>query len=207
MATSSSSIASKLKSPTSSTSPSTNGYLNSPLFPPPRVPPLPPTQDSRPMYITFTLSPITPLDIQFNTPSPPLSFFGYPIPWNLLEAHGDSCLYIIVTIISLGDLIPFNNHVTTKRINVIQLEDVEYQQKDEYDENDSKIVLFSTTPTVLTPDNFSKGATKKFVGSIFDSDDVCLLHLSIYEAFIPMCCISMRKCLGRNVGVRVLLNA
>ncbi|GJW63485.1 putative reverse transcriptase domain-containing protein [Tanacetum coccineum] len=37
MATSSSFIASKLKSPTSSTSPSTNGYLNSPLSPPPRL--------------------------------------------------------------------------------------------------------------------------------------------------------------------------
>ncbi|GJX12567.1 hypothetical protein Tco_0204325 [Tanacetum coccineum] len=30
------------KSPTSSTSPSTNGYLNSPTSPPPRVPPPPP---------------------------------------------------------------------------------------------------------------------------------------------------------------------
>ncbi|GJY15383.1 hypothetical protein Tco_0385805 [Tanacetum coccineum] len=60
MATSSSSIASKLKSPTSSTSPSTNGYLNSPLSPPLRVPPPPPTQESEPMEITLTLLPITP---------------------------------------------------------------------------------------------------------------------------------------------------
>ncbi|GKE10984.1 hypothetical protein Tco_1414535 [Tanacetum coccineum] len=79
MATSSSSIASKLKSPTSSTSPSTNGYLNSPLYPPPRVPPPPPTQESKPMNITLTLSPITPLDIQFITPSPPPPLFGHPI--------------------------------------------------------------------------------------------------------------------------------
>ncbi|GKB23693.1 hypothetical protein Tco_0863094 [Tanacetum coccineum] len=68
MTTYSSSISSKLKSPTSSTPPSTNGYLNSPLSPPPRVHPLPPTQESEPMEITLTLSPITPLDIQFNTP-------------------------------------------------------------------------------------------------------------------------------------------
>ncbi|GJS00173.1 hypothetical protein Tco_0316681 [Tanacetum coccineum] len=82
-AISSSFIASKLKSPTSSTSPSTNDYLNSLISPPPRVPPPPPTQENEPMDITITLSPITPLDIQFNTlspsmPSPPL--FGHPIP-------------------------------------------------------------------------------------------------------------------------------
>nr|GEU44663.1 reverse transcriptase domain-containing protein [Tanacetum cinerariifolium] len=40
----------------------------------------------------ITLSPITPLDVQFNTPSPPSPFFSHPIPWNCLEAHGDSCL-------------------------------------------------------------------------------------------------------------------
>ncbi|GJZ41086.1 hypothetical protein Tco_0587972 [Tanacetum coccineum] len=63
VATSSSSIDSKLKSPTSSTSPSTNGYLNSPMSHPPRVPPPPPTQESGYMDITLTLSLITPLDI------------------------------------------------------------------------------------------------------------------------------------------------
>ncbi|GKB89430.1 hypothetical protein Tco_0961702 [Tanacetum coccineum] len=41
--TSSSSIDYTPKSPTSSTSPSPNGYLNSPTSPPPRVFPLPPT--------------------------------------------------------------------------------------------------------------------------------------------------------------------
>ncbi|GJT12061.1 putative ribonuclease H-like domain-containing protein [Tanacetum coccineum] len=93
MATSSSSIASKLKSPTSS--PSTNGYLNLPISPPPRVPPPPPTQESEPMDITLTLLPITPLDIQFSTPSPLMPsppLFGHPIPWNLLEAYGATCL-------------------------------------------------------------------------------------------------------------------
>nr|GEV82851.1 hypothetical protein [Tanacetum cinerariifolium]GEV83369.1 hypothetical protein [Tanacetum cinerariifolium] len=98
MATSSSYIASKLKSPTSSTSSSTNGYLNSPLYPPPRVYSPPPIQESKPMDLNPTLSPITPLDIQFNTlstlmPSPPL--FGHPIPWNLLEAHGTTRLCCI----------------------------------------------------------------------------------------------------------------
>ncbi|GJU32509.1 hypothetical protein Tco_1176098 [Tanacetum coccineum] len=43
------------------------------------------------MNITLT-PPITPLDVQFNTSSPYPPFFGYPIPLNLLEAHGDSCL-------------------------------------------------------------------------------------------------------------------
>ncbi|GJZ80802.1 hypothetical protein Tco_0645796 [Tanacetum coccineum] len=94
-ATSSSSIASKLKSPSSSISLSTNGYLNSPSLPPPRIPPPPPTQEREPMDITHTLSPITPLDIQFNTPSPPMPsppLFGHPISWNLLEAHRATCL-------------------------------------------------------------------------------------------------------------------
>ncbi|GKA06968.1 hypothetical protein Tco_0686192 [Tanacetum coccineum] len=95
VATSSSSIDYKPKSPISSISPSTNGYLNSPMSPPPRVPPPPPTQESGSMDITLTLSPITPLDIQFNTPSPSPPLFGHPIPWNLLEAHGDSCLCCI----------------------------------------------------------------------------------------------------------------
>ncbi|GJU37100.1 hypothetical protein Tco_1185454 [Tanacetum coccineum] len=88
--TSSSSIDYTLKSPTSSTSPSINGYLNSPTSAPPRVPPPPPTQENTSMDITLTLSPITPPNVQFNTPSPSLPIFGHPIPWNLLEAYGDS---------------------------------------------------------------------------------------------------------------------
>ncbi|GJR44573.1 hypothetical protein Tco_1312676 [Tanacetum coccineum] len=93
--TSSSSIDYIPKSPTFSTSPSTNGYLNSPTSPPPRVPLPPPIQKSRSIDITLTLSPITPLDVQFNTPSPSPPLFGHPIPWNLLEADGDSCLCCI----------------------------------------------------------------------------------------------------------------
>ncbi|GKB72426.1 hypothetical protein Tco_0933838 [Tanacetum coccineum] len=83
------------KSPTSSTSLSPNGYLNPPTSPPPRVSPPPPTQENASMDITLTLSPITLLDVQFNTPSPSPPIVGHPIPWNLLEAHGDSCLCCI----------------------------------------------------------------------------------------------------------------
>ncbi|GJX99129.1 hypothetical protein Tco_0356148 [Tanacetum coccineum] len=59
------------------------------------VPPPPPSQESGSMYITLTLSPITPLDLHFNTPSHSPPLFGHPIPWNLLEEHGDSCLCCI----------------------------------------------------------------------------------------------------------------
>ncbi|GKG31149.1 hypothetical protein Tco_0423637 [Tanacetum coccineum] len=61
--TSSSSIDYTPKSPTLSSPPSTNGYLNPPLSPPPRVPPPPPTQAPNSMEITLSLSPITPLDV------------------------------------------------------------------------------------------------------------------------------------------------
>nr|GEW30224.1 hypothetical protein [Tanacetum cinerariifolium] len=81
------------KSPTSFTSPSTNGYLNSPTSPPPRVPPPPLIQENRLMDITLTLSPTTLFDVQFYTPLPSPPIFGHPIPWNLLEAHGDLCLH------------------------------------------------------------------------------------------------------------------
>ncbi|GKA99367.1 hypothetical protein Tco_0827304 [Tanacetum coccineum] len=95
VATSSSSIDYKTKSPTSSTSPSTRGYLNSSISPAPRVLPPPLTQESGSMDITITLSPITPLDVQFNNPSPPSPLFVHPISWNLLKAHGDSWLLYI----------------------------------------------------------------------------------------------------------------
>nr|GEW45492.1 hypothetical protein [Tanacetum cinerariifolium] len=83
------------KSPTSSTSPPTNGYLNyqnSSLSPLPRVPPPPPTQAPNSMKITLSLLPVTPLDFHHNSPSLSPPIIGHPIPWNLLEAHGDSCL-------------------------------------------------------------------------------------------------------------------
>ncbi|GKB19629.1 hypothetical protein Tco_0853552, partial [Tanacetum coccineum] len=45
------------------------------------------TQENASMDITLTLSPITPLDVQFDTPSPSPPIIEHPIPWNLLEAH------------------------------------------------------------------------------------------------------------------------
>ncbi|GJY42450.1 hypothetical protein Tco_0429720, partial [Tanacetum coccineum] len=78
--TSSSSIDYTPKSPTSLTSLSPNGYLNPPTSPPPRFSPPPPTQENALMDITLTLSPITPLDVQFDTPSPSPPIFGHPIP-------------------------------------------------------------------------------------------------------------------------------
>ncbi|GJY16989.1 hypothetical protein Tco_0387411 [Tanacetum coccineum] len=90
--TSSSSIDYIPKSPTSSTSLSPNGYLNPPTSPPPRVSPPPPTHENASMDITLTLSLITPLDVQFDTPSPSPPIVGHPIPWNLLETHGYLCL-------------------------------------------------------------------------------------------------------------------
>ncbi|GJV79479.1 hypothetical protein Tco_1515349 [Tanacetum coccineum] len=96
--TSSSSIDYIPKSPTSSTSLSPSDYLNPPTSPPPRVSPPPPNQENASMDITLTLSPITPLDVKFDTPSPSPPIIGHPIPWNLLEAHGSlvsSCLGLI----------------------------------------------------------------------------------------------------------------
>ncbi|GKC50003.1 hypothetical protein Tco_1072748 [Tanacetum coccineum] len=93
--TSSSSIDYIPKSPTSSTSLSPNGYLNPATSPPLRFSPPPPTQENASMNITLTLLPITLLDVQFDTPSPSPPIVGHPIPWNLLEAHGDSCLCCI----------------------------------------------------------------------------------------------------------------
>ncbi|GJU39990.1 hypothetical protein Tco_1192947 [Tanacetum coccineum] len=66
--------------------------LSSPKSPPPRVLPLPPTQENESMDLTISFSPITLLDYTFNIPSPPTMpsppIFGHPIPFNLLEAHG-----------------------------------------------------------------------------------------------------------------------
>ncbi|GJU85581.1 hypothetical protein Tco_1293127 [Tanacetum coccineum] len=86
--TSSSSIDYIPKSPTSSTSLSPSDYLNPPTSPPPRVSPPPPNQENASIDITLTLSPMTPLDVKFDTPSLSPPIIGHPIPWNLLEAHG-----------------------------------------------------------------------------------------------------------------------
>ncbi|GJW60237.1 hypothetical protein Tco_0109572 [Tanacetum coccineum] len=83
------------KSSTSSTSLSPNGYLNPPTSPLPRVSPPPPTQENTSTDITLTLSLITLLDVQFDTSSPSPPILGHLIPWNLLEAHGDSSLSLL----------------------------------------------------------------------------------------------------------------
>nr|GEV94984.1 zf-CCHC domain-containing protein/DUF4219 domain-containing protein/UBN2 domain-containing protein [Tanacetum cinerariifolium] len=93
--TSSSLIDYILKSPTSSTSLSPNGYLNPPTSRHPRVSPPTQTQENASMDITLILSLIIPLDVRFDSPSPLPSIFGHSISWNLLEAHGDSCLCCI----------------------------------------------------------------------------------------------------------------
>ncbi|GKB37803.1 hypothetical protein Tco_0882745 [Tanacetum coccineum] len=80
--TSSSSIDYIPKSPTSSTSPSPNGYLNPSTSPPPRVSPPPLTQDNASMDITLTLSLNTPLDVQFDTP---ITFTSYHCTYYPLE--------------------------------------------------------------------------------------------------------------------------
>ncbi|GKA92826.1 hypothetical protein Tco_0814751 [Tanacetum coccineum] len=92
---SSSSIASKLNSlPVYSSSPSTNPYLESSNnSPPPRVSHPSPTHEHQPMDIILSLSPITSLDYAFNTPSPPLPsppIIGHPIPFSILDAHGET---------------------------------------------------------------------------------------------------------------------
>ncbi|GKD63702.1 hypothetical protein Tco_1305810, partial [Tanacetum coccineum] len=78
--TSSFSIDYTQKSPTLSSSPSTNGYLNPPLSPPPRVPPPPLTQAPNSMEITLSLSPITLIDVHHNSPSLSPPIIRHPIP-------------------------------------------------------------------------------------------------------------------------------
>ncbi|GJV86371.1 hypothetical protein Tco_1530309 [Tanacetum coccineum] len=98
--TSSSSIDYIPKSPTSSTSPSPNGYLNSPTSPPLRIPSPPTTQENTSMDITLTLSLITPTDVTFFSShfSP---IFGHPIPWNLRHIKIHVCVAFTTVLSSL----------------------------------------------------------------------------------------------------------
>ncbi|GJZ28821.1 hypothetical protein Tco_0573468 [Tanacetum coccineum] len=88
------------KSLTLSTSLSPNGYLNPPTSPPPRVSPPPTTQENTSMDITLTLSPITPLDVQFDTPSLSPPIVGHPIPGTFLR-HMEIHAYVAFTIVLL----------------------------------------------------------------------------------------------------------
>ncbi|GJR87441.1 hypothetical protein Tco_0211452 [Tanacetum coccineum] len=104
--TSSSSIDYILKSPTSSTSLSPNGYLDLPTSPPLRVSSPPQTKENVSMasLLPFHQLPhlMSNLILHHSHPSPPI--VGHPIPWNLLEAHRDSCLCCI--------LMNFTNYVS-----------------------------------------------------------------------------------------------
>ncbi|GJZ84634.1 hypothetical protein Tco_0649973 [Tanacetum coccineum] len=75
----------------------TNPFLDDPLDAPPRPSNPPPLQSHTSLDITFSLSPITPLDHMFETPSPPPPpppppLMGHPIFFNVLEYHGAHCL-------------------------------------------------------------------------------------------------------------------
>ena len=74
---------------------SINDYINTHLSPPPRVsPPPPPTLNNTSLGLTLSLSPISPLDAHL--PSSPINPPHFnPVPWSLLEAHGDTCLCCI----------------------------------------------------------------------------------------------------------------
>nr|GEW58753.1 ribosomal protein L7Ae/L30e/S12e/Gadd45 [Tanacetum cinerariifolium] len=101
--TSSSSIDYIPKSPTSSTSLSPNGYLNSPTSPPPRVSSPPPTQENASMDITLTLSSITPLDVQFDTPSPYRLYLVIPFLGTFLRHMNiHACVAFTIVLSYLG---------------------------------------------------------------------------------------------------------
>ncbi|GJZ44155.1 hypothetical protein Tco_0591410 [Tanacetum coccineum] len=116
------------KSSTSSTSLLPNGYLNPPTSPPPRVSPPPPTQENASMDITLTLSPITPLDVQFDTPSPspPIlegqathTVITYNVAYQAddLDAYDSDCdklntakVALMANYLNFGDVYVIENH-------------------------------------------------------------------------------------------------
>ncbi|GKC35782.1 hypothetical protein Tco_1048166 [Tanacetum coccineum] len=93
---------------------STNPFLDDLLDAPPRPSNPLPLQIHPSLDITLSLSPITPLDHMFKTPSPPpppqLPLMGYPIYFNVLDYHGAHCLccfYNRNLIVSLRDEMHF----------------------------------------------------------------------------------------------------
>jgi hypothetical protein len=73
---------------------SINDYINTHLSPPQIVQPSQPTNEHTTLALTLSLSPLTPLDAHFS--SSPINPPTYnPVPWSLLEAHGDTCLCCI----------------------------------------------------------------------------------------------------------------
>ncbi|GKC93380.1 hypothetical protein Tco_1158822 [Tanacetum coccineum] len=68
------------------------------------------------MDITLTLSPITPLDVQFDTPSPSPPILGYPIPWNMVAS--DDLRDALSVIFGLSELKePRLDHRSTAAVN------------------------------------------------------------------------------------------
>ncbi|GKB84465.1 hypothetical protein Tco_0956737 [Tanacetum coccineum] len=73
-----------------------NPFIDNTMDAPTRVSHPLPLQSHHSVDITLTLSPITPLDYMFKTPSPPPPppppMMGYPIFFNLFDYHGATCL-------------------------------------------------------------------------------------------------------------------
>lgn len=73
---------------------SINDYINTHLSPPTNDQPSQPINENTTLALTLSLSPLTPLDAHFS--SSPINPPTYnPVPWSLLEAHGDTCLCCI----------------------------------------------------------------------------------------------------------------
>ena len=69
-------------------------YINTHLSLPTIDQPSQPTNENTSLALTLSLSPLTPLDAHFS--SSPINPPTYnPVPWSLLEAHGDTCLCCI----------------------------------------------------------------------------------------------------------------
>ncbi|GJQ90087.1 ribonuclease H-like domain-containing protein [Tanacetum coccineum] len=80
------------------------GYLNPPTSPPPSVSPPPPTHENASMDTTLTLSPITLLDVQFDTPLPSPPIIGHPILLGIILRHMMGQLEIQGEIITQEDM-------------------------------------------------------------------------------------------------------
>ncbi|GJW24375.1 hypothetical protein Tco_0038186 [Tanacetum coccineum] len=97
---------------TPSTQP-TNPFLDDTMDAPSRPSNPLPLQSHPSLDITLYLSPITPLDHMFETPTPPQPpLMGHPIYFNILDYHGAHCLVLILGIgpfhglLVIGGIVP-----------------------------------------------------------------------------------------------------
>ncbi|GKF09979.1 hypothetical protein Tco_0044203, partial [Tanacetum coccineum] len=97
---------------------------------------------------------------------------------------------VIGTVVSVSDAITFNNYGKDQLRRTIILEDVFYVKLSNLTENHLSPLPSNHTIALLTPvkkevtaDDFFKGAIKKTVGSIRDSDGSyhCLLYAKIHK--------------------------